>query len=130
MRRNLLVQRVNDMLKLRTNDLRILRLIIQEYEVLYSRYIMRVVKRAARQEMDNILVFESEDGVSIKGVLPRDGYRGAINDCIDVFVKHEEFELASEAQKVRDLVDIYLLLSEPLMTTTTACACSPIVMNR
>lgn len=119
MRRNLLVQRVNDMLKLRTNDLRILRLIIQEYEVLYSRYIMRVVKRAAREEVDTILVFESEDGTSLKGVLPRTAYRGAINDCIEVFAKHEEFELASEAQKVRDLVDIYLLLSEPLMITTT-----------
>ncbi len=107
------------MLKLRTNDLRILRLIIQDNEVLYSRYIMRVIKRATREDIDNILVFESEDGTSIKGVLPNTEYRRSINECIDIFVKHEEFELATEAQKVRDLVDIYLLLSEPASTTTT-----------
>jgi len=103
------------MLKIGTSDLRILKLIIQDNEVLYSRYVMKMVKRATQRNEDVIHMFEAAEG-GLKGVLLRDVYPATIQECMEVFVRHEEFELANEAKQVADLVDIYMLLTEHIAT--------------
>jgi len=97
------------MLMIPTNDMRVIRLVIRDNEVLYARYIMKLVKRAMKRTEESISVFESPNQ-EIKGILTDKTFRSAISGCIDVFVRHEEFELAGNAQQIADLVEIHFLL--------------------
>ena len=106
------------MLTIGTNDLRILRLIIQDNEVFYARYVMKIIRKAMAHDQDTIQVFETEDG-SVKGILTRNTYRSAIQECVEVFVRYEEFEFAHEAMQVKDAVEVFMLLTEAVTTPHT-----------
>ena len=102
------------MINIATNDLRLIRTIIRDNEVLYSKYITKLIKRAVTNNLELIPVFKSTVG-PLEGVLTKEVYRSAIAECIEIFIKHEEYEEAQKATKIKDMVEVYFLVTETVV---------------
>jgi hypothetical protein len=99
------------MLIVPNKDIRYLRLFVQKNAVLYSRYVMKLIRNALDKNLDSIRVFEMQNNKKF-GYIPRKDFNIALDLAMKHFVDHEEYELASEAQKLLDRHKVETFLSD------------------
>jgi hypothetical protein len=77
-------------------NLKYTKLYIDKHPILYSRYLLKLLTIAIRDNLDEIVVFKIKD-TETEGSMHRKNYVDALETAINHFIAHEEFELATEA---------------------------------
>ena len=100
-------------------NLKYTRLYIDKHPVLYSRYLLKLITTAVRDNLDEIAVFKIKD-TEINGSMNRKNYVDALETAINHFIANEEFELATEATDLLTTLIMDDLVSESGIYTKRA----------
>ncbi len=84
---------------------------LEENEVLVYKFIVKQVKKHLTDNQDRIDLFKFSNNQHY-AYLPKDQITICLTSAINIFVKHEEYEAASEAKKLIDLYHIEMLIKD------------------
>jgi GTP-binding protein EngB required for normal cell division len=88
---------------------RVLMEFLEEHKVLVSRYLVRQISHALKNNVKVITLFQVKNR-PIVGLVPKHSYLEALEKAKELFIKEEEYEAAAKTNKVIDEYHIIQLI--------------------